>query len=236
MVLWLFKISSNMTALSCFLMGSTLIIATGLRPFFRKPAIVHMLVAAMISVSTFALFFDPGGGLLTDLGRDSTLTGRTELWSIVLGITGNPWVGTGFESYWLGPRLERIWSLIWWGPNEAHNGYIEVYLNLGLIGVVLLTVVILTGYRKVVRSLRRDPDTGRLWLAYFVIAVIYSFTEAGFRLMAPVWIFFLLSIMAASKAALPAGGPSPGADKSDDLTESESPVDDMVPAGLQITS
>lgn len=230
MVLWLFTISSMITALACFLMGSALIVATSIRSVARKSAIVHMMVAGMVSLSVFALFFESGGSLLTDLGRNSTLTGRTELWRVLLGITGNPLVGTGFQSYWLGPRLAKIWSFFWWTPNEAHNGYLGVYLNLGLIGLALLGVLILTGYRNVIRSLRRDPEFGSLWLAYFVAAVIWNFTESSFsRMMEPMWIFFLLLVMAATRAGFSEGGP-PGAGKNYDLAELESPVDEMVPA------
>ena len=108
----------------------------------------------------------------------------------------NPAIGTGFESFWLGKRLEKIWSFYWWHPNEAHDGYLEVYLNLGWIGVALLAIVLVTGYRNVIAALRQDPGTGKIRLAYFVAAVAYNFTESAIRTMNPVWIFFLLAITA----------------------------------------
>src|SRR6266850_1226315 len=109
MVLWLFQMAKSLTSLSCF------------------------LVAVVVLVSFSTLFLDVGGFALETMGKDPSLTGRTKIWDLVLGLSGNPLFGTGFESFWLGPRLERIWSVIWWHPNEAHNGYIEVYLNLGWI-------------------------------------------------------------------------------------------------------
>jgi len=80
-------------------------------------------------------------------------------------------------------------------PNEAHNGYLEVYLNLGWVGIVLLGIVIVTGYRTVFRFLRQDPEIGRLKLVYFVVGLAYSFTEAGFRNLTPIWIAFLLAVV-----------------------------------------
>src|SRR2546428_3149771 len=44
------------------------------------------------------------------MGRGPTLTGRTQIWHLVLSMTTNPLLGTGFESFWLGPRLQKIWS------------------------------------------------------------------------------------------------------------------------------
>ena len=77
------------------------------------------------------------------------------------------------------------------GSQKAHNGYLELYLNLGWIGVALLAGLILISYPKVIATLRADPQTGSLGLAFFVAEVVYNYTEAGFRMMFPLWIFFL---------------------------------------------
>jgi exopolysaccharide production protein ExoQ len=137
------------------------------------------------------------------MGRDSTLTGRTELWKELIGMNANPMLGTGFESFWLGERLQKLWELHWWHPNEAHNGYLEVYLNLGFIGVAMLAAMIVKGYRNVRNQLNRDPETGRLLIAYFVVGLTYNFTEAAIRTTDPMWITFLLAIVAVPMACLP---------------------------------
>lgn len=196
MVFWLFWMADSMTSLSCFLLGVILIAATSIRALARKPAIIHLLVVTMLSVSAAVLFLDLGSGFVETMGRDPTLTGRSAIWNLVLGMTANPLSGTGFESFWLGPRLDKIWSLYWWHPNEAHNGYLEVYLNLGWVGVAILAMMLITGYRTVVAAFRDDPNTAGLRLTYFVIAVAYNFTESAIRMMNPVWTFFLLSTLA----------------------------------------
>jgi O-antigen ligase len=113
-------------------------------------------------------------------------------------LAGNPLVGTGFESFWLGRRLEAAWGLMV-GLQEAHNGYLEVYLNLGWIGVMLLSVVIVAGYRNVMAAFRMTPTEGNLKLAYFVVGMVYNLTEAGFRMMSSVWLLFLWAITAVPK-------------------------------------
>jgi O-antigen ligase len=153
------------------------------------------MVAAVIGVCLSILFLGLGTGALETIGRNSTLTDRTSIWAMVLGMGTNPLLGTGFESFWLGPRMERMWNAYSWGPGEAHNGYIEIYLNLGWIGVVLLGGVIVTGYQTVLAAFRRKLPTWNLVLAYFVVGAVYNFTEAAFfRMMAPAWILFLLAI------------------------------------------
>ena len=67
------------------------------------------------------------------------------------------------------------------GLQEAHNGYIEVYLNLGWIGLILLGSLIVTGYRYAFAIYCRDQHAGRIRLAFITVGVIYSLTEAGFQ-------------------------------------------------------
>ena len=92
--------------------------------------------------------------------------------------------------------------------NEAHNGYIEVYLNLGLLGLGFIALLLGQGYLKTVSAFSRDPALGGLLVAYFVTEVTYNFTEAGFRMLHLEWFFLLLSIMAASRVISLAETPS----------------------------
>jgi exopolysaccharide production protein ExoQ len=193
MVLWLFWMAGSMTSLSCFVMASGLMVACRFRFAARNPWVVHGMVFTILAASFSALFLDMGGSVLQTMGRDPTLTGRTEIWKLVLGMAGNPLLGTGFESFWLGKRLEKMWSLYWWHPREAHNGYIEMYLSLGWLGLLMFAVVVVTGYRTVSSALRRNAEEGALRLAYFVVVVAYNFTESAFGPLNLIWIFFLLA-------------------------------------------
>ena len=196
MVSWLLYKSNSMTSTSCFVMASILILVTRLKFVKRKPAIVHLLIVAMLAVSASVLFLGVSPDALSTMGRDPTVTGRTEVWSRLLSLVQNPLVGAGFESYWLGPRLEKLWSIYWWHPNEAHNGYLEIYLNLGWIGIILLAVVLVTAYRKIGAAYRNNLLLSNLALAYFFVGLTYNFTEAAFfRMLAPAWIFFLFAVV-----------------------------------------
>jgi len=193
MAIWLLVVCDSKTSLVCFVATSGLIAAHTSFKAARKHAVVHVMVA-LIALSSFAvLFLDVGGGVLQKMGRDSTLTGRTAIWEGLLRVPINPLVGTGFESFWLGERLENLWTLDEFSNiNEAHNGYLEVYLNLGIVGLALLGTLIVTAYRNALRLLDRDPAAGRLRLGFLVIAVVYNFTEAGIRSTDLVWIALLL--------------------------------------------
>jgi len=157
-------------------------------------------VASVVFLAVYASLLNPNLGIISAMGKDPTLTGRTDLWPSLIAMTPSPWFGAGFESFWLGSRLTSLWHTFVWRPNEAHNGYIEIYLNLGWVGLILFGIVLVTGYRRAVKTFRQSGDIGLLSLAYFVIAIVYNLTEAGFRIFSPAWIVFLLSIIAASRS------------------------------------
>jgi exopolysaccharide production protein ExoQ len=199
MLFWLLSAADSMTSLSCFYMGSFLILVTRFVKIARKTAILHLLVASIVGASYGVLFLHIGqGAALEGMGRNPTLTGRTEIWTGLLQFTANPVFGAGFDSFWLGDRLNRIWASggLLRGINEAHNGYLETYLNLGWIGVILLTILIVVGYRNVITAFRHDPEKGGLKLALFVVCIIYNFTEAGFRSGSSVWFAFFFAMLA----------------------------------------
>jgi exopolysaccharide production protein ExoQ len=195
MVMWLLHMANSATSLSCFVLAGGLIVATSFRVVRTRPAVVHLLVASVLLISFSALFLDIGSGMLAGIGRNSTLTGRTTLWAEILRHTVSPLFGAGYETFWVGPRMETIWAITGQHPNEAHDGYLEVYMNLGWIGVSLLAVLMVTGYRNIIRDFRRHPEEASLRLAFFVAAAAYNFTEAAFKMMHPRWIFLLLSIV-----------------------------------------
>lgn len=203
--LWLFRMADSATSFVCFLIGSFLMTVTSLRAFAQKPAVVHLLVASMLLVVVYGTLLNPSAGLTDMVGRDSTLTGRTALWDELLPMAANPWAGTGYESFWLGERLEAIWRINWWHPLQAHNGYLEVFLDLGWVGLALLGLVMACGYRNVFRLLRGDSETVNLKLAYMVVAAAYNLTEFAFKEIHPLWIVFLLAVMAVPEASVPPG-------------------------------
>jgi O-antigen ligase len=193
MILYLVSVVDSKTALMCFLLA---IIVVTFRWLIRKPAVTFLFVTSSIAACYAVLILGIGGGALEAIGRDASLTGRTDVWEVVLSFVENPWFGAGYENFWIGERLEHLTD---WGGNTAHNGYLEIYVNLGWIGLILLGTVILTGYRNMASAVRSDPNVGRLRLAFFVICLIYNFSEAAFKMMSPVWLMFLWATMAVPK-------------------------------------
>jgi exopolysaccharide production protein ExoQ len=193
----LLVMAHSTTSAACFALGVGLMLATGLPVIGRRPGAVHALVLIGIVAGGLTMIFG-GEGVVHAMGKSTDFTGRMPIWKTVIPMAPNPLLGAGFESFWLGPRLEKVWRAFpVFRPNEAHNGYIEVYLELGLVGLGLILLILINGYCRAVAAFRRDPGIGGLMLAYVVAATIYSVTEAGFRMLDPIWIFLLLAVAAA---------------------------------------
>ena len=196
--------SHSATSGTCFVLGAGLVLAMGRPLFQRGPAAVHVLILTILLAGGVAVLLGGGTHAASALGRDPTLSGRTEIWEMLIPMVPNAIGGAGFETFWAGPRAEEVNAKNIaaggeGGPHEAHNGYIEMYLNLGWIGVGLIALILGQGYSRAVGAFRRDPGLGAVLVAYVVTAVTYNITEAGFRMLGPSWFFLLLAVVGANR-------------------------------------
>jgi exopolysaccharide production protein ExoQ len=124
---------------------------------------------ALNTVTVFAWF-----------GRDATLTGRTQLWDASLQmIAARPWLGYGYTaSFTLDSPIIR--ALIWQDAPHAHNGWLDVALDLGLVGVTLFTLHNLRSLWRGFAMLRAtsDPIYG-LVLVFVLVFLAGSITDTS---------------------------------------------------------
>jgi exopolysaccharide production protein ExoQ len=197
---WLFQSCQSLTSTVAFVLSGSVMVLASRPSIAAKPARLRFLVAAALAVAAVPVFIAPT--LVETMGRDATLSGRTEIWTVLPTLVRNPWLGAGYETFLMGPRLVAARNLMDASFQEAHNGYLEVYLNLGWIGVFLFGCLLFTGYRKLIAAVRRDPAVFSLGLAFFVAVLIEGLSEAPFRMLTPTLFFLLWGIMGASKEAI----------------------------------
>ena len=198
--LWLLYLSNSATSRVCLVVGCLVIAGAHSKASKRHPSFLKWMIPACVCVYLIAAFcFGLNAQLAGVVGRDPTLTGRTDIWKAVLSTNTNWLIGVGYESFWLGPRLRLVWSLAG-RINEAHNGYLEFYLNQGVIGLCLLGGLLISSYMALWRSSAPLAKLASLSLALWTIAVFYNMTEAAFR--APFMCFtFLLGTLTVPRAA-----------------------------------
>lgn len=199
MTLWVLNLTKSATSEVCLAIGCLVIwiVKTGWGR--RHSGFIKVMIPAGFCLYLILAFgLNLNGELAQRLGRDPTLTDRTLIWNTVLSMNTNPLVGTGYESFWLGPRLDRVWEIAG-RVNEAHNGYLEMYLNQGLIGISLFAGLLISSYRTICKGLN-SSSLAQLNLALWTVALFYNMTEAAFK-SHPMWFIFLLGSMAAPSLA-----------------------------------
>jgi O-antigen ligase len=194
MIGWLLKMAHSATAVATFTLGVGTMVVVGSGLVSKRSVGTFVVVCILIAVAA-ELTFGVYAHVVRLLGRDPSLTDRTVVWADALALQTRPILGMGFESFWLGPRLEVLWAKWWWRPEQAHNGYIETYLNLGLVGVILLIGVIVSTFHKISKQFLTNFDLARLRLAFLIAILAFNFTEAGFKAVHFIWtIFYLIAI------------------------------------------
>ena len=194
MTLYLVLRSGSATSLACAVIG--LAILFGLKLPVVKSRIGRLELYAIAGGLVYWLLnsvFDITRLVVEGvLGRDMTLTTRTEVWPVLLSQADNPIVGSGFMNFWSGDRLEKL--LNEYGIIQAHNGFLEVYLNGGWVAVILLIVLLASTSRAIKRDLLREDQFAIIRFMLLVVAVIHNFTEATISKGGLIWFVLLLSI------------------------------------------
>ena len=198
MLAWLLHMSNSQTSFFCLIVTVSLFFVSRTPFVAQKPSrMIVVMIWGVLLFSILEMTLHVKELVFNLLGRDSTLTSRTEIWDVVKGLEVDPLVGSGFMSFWSGERLELIWRTLGVGEgfNQAHNGYLEQYLNLGYIGVVFIGVMMLSGLLKVRKHLDVDPPGGMLRLGCIVTAILYNYTEASFYGINNLWLLLLLGVI-----------------------------------------
>ena len=139
--------------------------------------VVLVLIHSVVMFSEDSFF----GQIITKFGRDITLTDRTNIWHDCYAAVDNPLLGVGFGGFWIGRLANIPWAAnMTWVLAESHNGYVETYLQLGIIGGFLLAGVLFTTLPKLRVSLYDDYDFGCFRMALFLTILLINITESTF--------------------------------------------------------
>ena len=130
-----------------------------------------------------------------------TLTGRTNIWARVLSVDIDPIIGTGYSSFWHGERGASLVDINFQRLTQAHNGFIEAYLNLGWIGLLTLVLLIISTYLKAKKALLMNFQYGKLLITYSVVILLGNITEATLGVTSTFWFMFVLISLQYNKSS-----------------------------------
>ncbi|HEX7962594.1 MAG TPA: O-antigen ligase [Terriglobales bacterium] len=107
-----------------------------------------------------ALALANAGAILPHIGRDPTFSGRTFLWAVSLDRwLDRPILGYGYRAFWIAgaSASANAWKLLGWEPTSAHNSFLDILLELGIVGLIPFLMMLLRYAPFLFRSLRRGP-------------------------------------------------------------------------------
>jgi exopolysaccharide production protein ExoQ len=142
---------------------------------------VLMLIVVGVSALALGAFLPFSDHIAAVLGRDATFTGRTDIWALVLdAVWQKPLLGFGYavatgDFKGISPVQEL-------GAGHAHNGYLDVLLGTGAVGLVLLIFSILSVVVTAISRLKTcsglERDCLMLLLFFPITSLVFSFFEA----------------------------------------------------------
>jgi exopolysaccharide production protein ExoQ len=144
--------------------------------------------------------------ILTSVGKDPTLSERTIIWSAVWdAITQHPWLGYGYEAFWQGLQgaSKNVVLIAGWGLSQAQSGYLDLWLQLGVCGVIILVLMTAQAATDVFRSFRATANaTFVRWCAVVILCnLIYNIGESDFGYLRILWLLFVLACIGLRKEA-----------------------------------
>src|SRR5260370_36213655 len=139
MGLWLLYMSKSSTSLLCLLIGTALVLSRGR---LASRMVNRLVMLGALSLPALLFFAQEFNSLIAPmveaLGRNMTFTGRTDIWNHITSKTVNPLVGAGYWNFWGGKAGLAIGQSMNTIVPNAHSGYLDIYLDGGVIGLVLL--------------------------------------------------------------------------------------------------
>ena len=171
------------------------ILAEG-RTYAQRRVVYAWAFAALATVATVAALFYRQ--LFDLLGRSPDASGRFFIWDKVLTlILEKPTVGWGWTGYWI-PGIEPWEGLVVINSvpmYQAHNAYLDVWLQLGLIGLTLFVAMITQGFVRAWRVAVRHTSPLYLYPLFILLAILgQSLTES--RLLIEIsWILLVVVLV-----------------------------------------
>jgi O-antigen ligase len=160
---------------------------------------IAILVALAVLGVTAALF----DKILAAMGRDDTFSGRTTLWegAIAVAQAHHPILGAGYRAFWTATGAAGVRDYIQhWArlPSHGHNGYLDIWLELGYAGCVLFTVFVIVTVTRLVRRMLREPGE-TVWAAFAIFFFVFLLNNASvtvaFKHTDIAWVFAVLACL-----------------------------------------
>jgi exopolysaccharide production protein ExoQ len=163
-----------------------MIVALGLIPAYRflqlkwRRYLIVIIGVAAVTLPAAVFVALNAKTLIHALGKNATLTGRVPLWNVLLPrMAQHPLLGFGFSAFWP-VEYQSVWaSITGWIPLKAHNGYIDLGLELGAAGLILFGICTVISARRCLKVSSENSSLEAQWpLLMLSLILIYNLFES----------------------------------------------------------
>lgn len=178
------------------ILAALLIIMPVVRGFRRGGAASVLALSGLLVASAVAsVAIAERQPVLNALGKDATLTGRTVLWAAVEEhITRRPLLGYGYGAFWepAGRASEMVRAVVGWDTPHSHNGFLDLWLDIGLVGLLVFLAAYVLAIRRAWVALRAGAGIDGLWaMAFLVMLLLGNLTESSIYQNDIFWLVFV---------------------------------------------
>ena len=150
------------------------------KPIGINRAVTSLVIFSIIGFILLVILLAPDllDLLPTVFGKDTTFSGRTDLWVYMMDeLQRHLLLGVGYQGFWVvgSQRIVLLYKQFVWLPNQAHNGYIDVVNELGLVGFGLFLLMIISYFVNLARY-----KIHSIWKWFIIIALILNLQETTF--------------------------------------------------------
>ncbi len=173
-----------------------------------KQSFLVTLLASAFACGVGYVIYSYSTDIVTAVGKDPTLSQRTSIWAAVwVEITKRPLLGYGFGAFWkglFGPSHDVVVSS-GWNVFQAQNGYLDVWLSVGVLGVALVAVMVIQAVGNAIRSFRASNETFVRWCVVMIVCILLiNIGESTIARPQMGWLLFLVAYVGLDRAALAA--------------------------------
>lgn len=198
--------NSASSFMSCILSITLLFLTSFAKRLKYREAVIFFVSILLVSSAAFILVINKADLVVTSLNRDLTFSGRIPLWSklIDLAIKHRPWLGYGYDSFWLDfPGQDSPASVIWngpvgaWIPHHAHNGFLDVVLSIGLIGFLVFVASFLINVVRAIKliDIEKISKSSILPLIFLTYMFLANLSESSLHSPNLLWfLYFLITV------------------------------------------
>lgn len=171
-----------------------------------KITVIFLDLVILIVGSVITLVFSAWTELLTAIGRDPTLTGRTPMWGIAMTrLMERPLLGFGRGAFWApgSPYALEAGQAVAPGfvPPHGHNGFVDIALDVGLIGVLLFAISFFLAYVRALKLAYATLAPEKMWyLAFLMFFFMNNMTESLMLFKTNIyWTLYITSALSLGK-------------------------------------